>query len=55
MSQIEVSDFNDDLIERLLKQLQSDKEKNKVFLCYASASELIAKYLDKHNVFIHDH
>lgn len=55
MSQIDVSDFNDDRIESLLKQLQSDKEKNKVFLCYASALELIAKYLDKHNVFIQDH
>lgn len=55
MSQIDVSDFNDDRIESLLKQLQSDKEKNKVILCYASALELIAKYLEKHNVFIHDH
>lgn len=55
MSQIDVSNFNEEHIEKLLEELQSEKGKDKVFLCYASALELIAKYLERKNMFINNH
>ncbi len=55
MSQIDVSHFNDEHIEEFIIKLQSDNQKNKAILSYASALDSIANYLKKRKLILNDH
>ncbi|MDT0558735.1 CoF synthetase [Ichthyenterobacterium sp. W332] len=55
MYQFDVSNLKDQRIEYLINKLTNDNQKNKTFLCYASALEQIAKYLEKRELFISNH
>ena len=55
MVQYDVSQFTGENISQLVDMLSNDRQKNKVILCYASALESLAKYLEKNELFIENH
>lgn len=55
MSQIDVSHFTDDSIAEFIRMLETDNQRNKAILSYASALDLIANYLKKRKLVLKDH
>jgi len=48
--QFDISRLTDDRIDFFLNRLKSDAQKNKVFLGFASAYEIIAQYMDRNDI-----
>ncbi|MGV6832153.1 MAG: CoF synthetase [bacterium] len=55
MAQFDVSNFSDSRIEELINMLVNDKHENKGFICYSSALEQLAKYLDQNEIYLDNH
>lgn len=55
MYQYDVSHFDEKHIEEFINVLKTDTSKNGVLQCYASALELIAKYLETNNIDMSSH
>ena len=54
IEQFDISRLTDERIEAFLKMIKSDKQKNKTFLGFASAYEMISQYLERKGLFFDD-
>ncbi|WP_179345206.1 phenylacetate--CoA ligase family protein [Winogradskyella ursingii] len=52
--QFDISRLTDERIEELLGLLKNDSQPNKILLGFVSAFELIAKYLENHDIYLQD-